>query len=64
MIITEEYMARSDGVVLMRTYSDRKKMILQVETGHTYSEAIDVAPLRYTYSETEEDADDTEHAEP
>lgn len=57
MIVTEQYMTRDDGVVLMRTYSDRKKMIVQAETGHTYSEAIDVAPLRYTYNETEVDVD-------
>lgn len=64
MIVTEEYMTRSDGIVLMRTYSDRKKMILQVETGHTYSEAIDVSPVRYTYTETEEAIpDDTQSHE-
>jgi hypothetical protein len=64
MIVTEQYMTRKDGVVLMRTYSDRKKTILQVETGNKYSEAIDVSPVRYTYTETEEDVpDDSEHDE-
>lgn len=55
MIVTEEYMTRKDGVVLMRTYSDNKKMIEQVGTGNRYSGAIDISPVRYTYIETEED---------
>ena len=29
-------------------------MILQVETGILYGEAIDVVPCRYTYAETDE----------
>lgn len=39
---------------LERHYSDAGKMILQVETGVVYSEAVDVYPCRYTYKETEE----------
>jgi hypothetical protein len=38
----------------IKTYSDENKYILQVETGHKYSEAFDVVPLRYTYQETDE----------
>ena len=38
---------------LVRHYSDEKKMMLQVETGIEYAEAIDVIPCRYTYVETE-----------
>lgn len=39
---------------LVRTYSDQGFRILQTETGIVYDEAIDVKPLRYTYTETEE----------
>lgn len=39
---------------LVKHYSDEGKMILQVETGVKYSEAIDVYPCRYTYEETDE----------
>lgn len=38
---------------LVRHYSDENKMILQVETGIEYAEAVDVIPCRYTYVETE-----------
>lgn len=58
MIVTEEYMARKDGVVLMKTYSDRMKMILQIETGNRYSAAVDISPVIYHYNETEEDIPD------
>lgn len=54
MIKTEYYGTRKDGVRLFRTYSDEGKIILQVETGGLYDEAIDVFPLKYTYKETEE----------
>ena len=53
MIRREYYMTRKDGVNLYRTYSDANKMILQVETGIEYSEAIDVENAPYTYVETE-----------
>jgi hypothetical protein len=55
MIITEFYMTRNDGVSLYRTYSDKNKMIIQLETGIEYSEAIDVYPVRYTYIESDKD---------
>lgn len=42
-----------DGKVLIKTYSDENKYIIQVETGIKYDEAIDV-PNKYTYVETEE----------
>ena len=38
---------------LVKSYSDRGMMMLQVETGAMYGEAIDVLPLRYTYEETD-----------
>lgn len=39
---------------LERRYSDMGVMLLQVETGARYDEAIDVIPCRYTYEETDE----------
>lgn len=38
---------------LVRHFSDDNKMILQVETGVEYSEAVDVVPCRYAYEETD-----------
>lgn len=54
MIVQEEYKTRSDGVKLIRTYSDEGKRIIQNETGQVYDEAIDVETAGYTYSESEE----------
>ena len=45
-----------DGT-LIRHFSDTGKMLLQVETGDVYSEAVDVVPCRYTYEETGEAAE-------
>lgn len=42
-----------DGTFI-RHFSDTGKMLLQVETGAVYSEAVDVVPCRYTYEETGE----------
>ena len=50
MILTE-YL--NDGT-LIKHYSDRGVMLLQVETGALYADPIDVVPCRYTYEETEE----------
>lgn len=38
---------------LVRHYSDAGLMIRQVETGALYSDAVDVVPCRYTYTETD-----------
>ena len=38
---------------LIRHYSDSGKVLLQVETGIAYDEAVDVVPCRYTYEETD-----------
>ena len=38
---------------LIRHYSDEGKMLLQVETGLEYAEAVDVVPCQYTYEETD-----------
>jgi len=53
MIVEEPY-----GDDLVRHYSDRGMMMLQVETGIKYAEAIDVVPCRYTYEETDEPVDE------
>ena len=55
MIITEYYMTRSDGVALVRTYSDAGKMIRKVGTDEVYSEAIDPEGSGRTYTETDVD---------
>lgn len=55
MIIKEYFLTRKDGVKLYRTYSDKNKMILQIETGIKYDEAIDVEFASYHYEETNED---------
>ena len=52
MIKTEEYMVRSDGIHLYKTYSNASMMIRQEPTGYLYEEAIDVADAPYTYIET------------
>lgn len=44
---------------LVRHYSDAGMMIRQVETGIEYSEAVDVAPVRYTYEETDTPIDES-----
>lgn len=38
---------------LVRHYSDKGMVLLQVETGIEYSDAVDVIPCRYTYEETD-----------
>ena len=43
----------NDGT-LIKHYSDKGVMLLQVETGAMYSDPIDVVPCRYTYEETDE----------
>ena len=50
MILTEFL---NDGT-LIKHYSDRGVLLLQNETGITYSEPIDIVPCSYTYIETEE----------
>lgn len=45
---------------LIRHYSDAGFMLLQNETGIKYSEAVDVVPCRYTYTETDEPVETTE----
>ena len=50
-MIQIEYL--NDGT-LVRHYSDKGLMLLQVETGYKYSDPVDVVPCQYTYVETDE----------
>lgn len=50
MILTE---LLNDGK-LIKHYSDKGVLLLQVETGVKYSDPVDVVPCRYTYTETDE----------
>lgn len=50
MIVTE-YL--NDGT-LIKHYSDKGVMLLQVETGAKYADPIDLVPCAYTYEETDE----------
>ncbi len=56
MILTE-YL--NDGT-LIKHYSDKGFLLLQVETGAKYAEPIDVVPCAYTYTETDELAEEPE----
>lgn len=59
-MIQTEYL---QGGKLIRHYSDSGMMLLQAETGAEYSEAVDVVPCRYTYTETDKPVEDTEATE-
>jgi hypothetical protein len=41
----------------VKHYSDSGKKIRQIETGMLYDEAVDVVPCRFTYEETDIDAE-------
>lgn len=60
MIRTEDYGMLPDGRKLIRTYSDENYYIKQDQTGIIYEEAVDVYPVRYTYTETDEKIPDPE----
>lgn len=53
MIVSEPYKTRSDGVELIRTYSDEGYRIIRND-GVVYDEAIDVKDSGYTYTESDE----------
>lgn len=53
MICCDEYMTRRDGVVLVRTYSDRGVRIRQLDSGAVYDYAIDPADAGREYEETD-----------
>lgn len=50
-MIQTEYL--NDGT-LIKHWSDKGVLLLQVETGALYSEPIDLVPCRYTYEETDQ----------
>lgn len=50
-MIQEEFL---NDNTLIKHYSDKNLMLLQVETGNKYEEAIDIVPCKYTYEETNE----------
>lgn len=52
MIVTEYYTTRSDGIRLVRTYSDKGFMIER--DGIMYDEAVDPEELNRQYNETNE----------
>jgi len=52
MIVTEYFKTREDGVILMRTYSDRNVMIENKE-GELFVDAIDPDDSERTYTETD-----------
>lgn len=54
MVVRELFMTRNDGVNFYKHYSDAGYVLLQVETGVKYGEAIDVENAPYTYVETDE----------
>lgn len=56
-MIQVEYL--NDGT-LIKHYSDKGCLLLQNETGAKYSDPIDAVPCRYTYTETEELAENDE----
>ena len=43
---------------LIKHYSDEGYLLLQNETGAKYAEPIDIAPCPYTYTETDELAEE------
>ena len=67
MIKCDYLTTRSDGVILVKTYSTENKYIKQVETGLEYDEAVDIGvyqngykPLKYTYVETDKTIEEEE----
>ena len=68
MIKTEYYSTRTDGVILVKTYSTENKYIKQLETNLEYDIAIDVGevelgiykPKNYTYEETDNEIKEDE----
>lgn len=51
-MITQEII-ELNGKQYMHTHSDTY-MIMQIETGSVYADAMDIIPCAYTYEETEE----------
>ncbi len=52
-IVKEKHSTTKDGVVLVRTYSDKGCYIVQEQTGIEYEDAVDRVNSPYTYAETD-----------
>lgn len=52
-MIKQDYVV-NDGIPSVYTYSTENKFIIQNETGIKFEDAMDVLPLMFTYTETEE----------
>ena len=50
-MIKTEYL---NDETLIKHYSDKGVLLLQVETGLKYADPVDLVPCRYTYTETDE----------
>lgn len=53
MVITEAYRTRKDGVVLVKTYSDEGKLLVQ-DTGIVYEGPVVDVQGKHTYTESDE----------
>lgn len=62
MIIKESFGTLNDGTELQRTYSDQNKYIRKIGTHEIYAEAVDIAPFRFEYEETDMDIEPDEKA--
>lgn len=49
-----------NGRLLVRTYSDAGKKIIQEETGWVYDEAVDPLDMHRVYTESDEDIEQSE----
>ena len=67
MIKTQYPFVDENGTVhnnLIKTWTDDEtKTLLQVETGQTYDEAVDVYPCRYTYQEVDKPVEEEPEGE-
>ncbi len=59
-MIAEEFL---NGGTLVHHWSDQGLVMLQVETGAEYEDAVDVVPCPYTYIETDRPIDAGEDEE-
>lgn len=61
MSVIEQYPYIDDNGVenenFVRHYSDAGKMLIQVETGNEYEDAVDIFPCPYTYIEKEDEVE-------
>ena len=67
MIHTQQPFIDDEGVehadLIKHWTDDENKVLLQVETGYVYGEAIDLYPCPYTYEEIDKPKEDEEDEE-